>query len=442
MPSTPRGRAVLACAALLAGCGPRAPATEANDPAQNPLAVRNPRPERKLDALGQFAPAVAEARTSARLPELDFIELSEGLPPSGTWVGRPLLFDLSGNGRTDLVASNCEEDGYGCWSAPPGPGQPWALHVSDLPPHLGCGAVAALDLDRDGHADLVLSSKSGGLRLFLGDGQMNWRESPRSPLECPALGDLARGDLDGDGIPDLVGIGCPAGGLVLLLGDGTGGLHLAPDTGLLPADEFGRDVELVDLDGDGRDDILVATSRGVRVFLTEKEAPLHWRELSEGLPAPRVPDSITSVCAGRFRADARPQIAVCSLPDTTLELARRDSIGVYAFVAERGRWEHVDSGLPRSERCHDLRAADLDGDGKLDLVVLSVESGAAIYLGDGQGAFRAKGRLRGVHGEGRLALGLVDEGTLPDIVVSSPGSREEPQAGGVRAFLNRGPIWR
>lgn len=443
MPRQSWSTVTLACAALLGSCGPQGAAPPA-DPAPNPLVVRIPRPERKLDALGMFAPAPAAARVPAPapLPELDFVELSEGLPPSGTWAGRPLLFDFTGNGRTDLVASNCEEaEGYGAWAAPTGPGRLWEQRISGLPRGLGCGPACAVDLDRDGHADLVLSSLAHGLRVFLGDGQLGWRESSAAAVDCPALADLALGNLDGDGLPDLVGIGYPSGGLVVLLGSGHGTLQAIPGPAGLSPEEFGRDVELCDLDGNGRDDIIVATSRGLRVFLTLPTTPPTWRELSQGLPAPRVPDSITSVCAGRFTADPHPEIAVCSLPDTSLEPAQRDSIGVYAYVAAHERWEHVDSGLPRSERYNDLRAADFDGDSKLDLLVLSLERGAAIYLGDGLGGFRPKGRLRGVHGLGRIAIGQVDDGPLPDVVLSTPGSFENPQAGGVRAFLNRRAIW-
>src|SRR6185295_8752886 len=61
------------------------------------------------DPDGKVAPAVS------RFKELPFIEFSEGLPTSGTWLGMPLLQDFNGDGLADLIASNREEDGFNAW---------------------------------------------------------------------------------------------------------------------------------------------------------------------------------------------------------------------------------------------------------------------------------------------------------------------------------------
>ena len=66
-----------------------------------------------------------------RHPELKFVEHSEGLPSAGTWIGYPLLFDFTGDGRADLVASNREEDGYNAWMAPEK--GPWIRRIEGLP---------------------------------------------------------------------------------------------------------------------------------------------------------------------------------------------------------------------------------------------------------------------------------------------------------------------
>jgi hypothetical protein len=388
-----------------------------------------------------FKPAAAPEPTERALPELPFQELSEGLPPSGAWSGRPLLYDFTSDGRCDLVASNCEEAGYACWRSPSAPGQSWERCDDGLPSGLGCAAAGAADVDGDGHPDLALSSSAQGLRIFLGDGQMHWRASEQPLPETPTLGRLASGDLDGDGLVDLVALGYPRGGLFFFYGDKAGRLQRAAGAELLAESDYGRELVLADLDLDGRADLVLATGAGVRVFLCEGARPPRWREQSRGLPAPACPDSVRALCAGRFSDDPRPQIAVCCEPDPRLAPAERDAIGVYAWSADRAAWEHIDSGLPRGDRYCDLAAADFDGDGKLDLVALSPEHGAAIYLGDGRGGFRARGRLAGVHGRGRLGVGHIDQNLLPDIVVAVPAGRDEPQGGGLRAFLNRRPVW-
>jgi hypothetical protein len=402
-------------ALLLAGCSA---AVEDGTASGNPLLVHDTRNPKRLNAQGVFIPDPAALVERERLPELAFREFSAGLPPSGTWSGRPLLCDFSGDGRADLVASNCEEQGYRAWQAP-GPAETlWQARDEGLTPGLGCGACCAIDFDHDGRADLALSSFASGVRVFLNDGRMNWREAS-GLVETPPVGDLAAGK------GELVGVGYPRGGLKVFLGDE----HV-----VLGEEEFGRALTLADLDLDGRDDLVVATGQRVRAFPS-------WREQSAGLPAPARPDSLRGLCVGHFHGQGRPQIAVCSEPDPALPESERDSIGVFGWDEARGAWIHVDQGLPRGDTYSDLAAADFDGDGKLDLATLSLEHGAAIYLGDGAGGFRAVGRLAGAHGRGRLAVGDIDGDGRPDLVLAVPAAKDGPEGGGVRAFLNQPAIW-
>jgi hypothetical protein len=409
-------------ALALAGCSA---AVEDGSSSGNPLLVHDTRSPQVLNPQGVFIPDPAPQAERELLPELAFLELSAGLPPSGTWSGRPLLHDFTGDGRADLVAANCEELGYRAWQAP-GPSETlWQPRNEGLTPDLGCSVACAIDVDRDGRADLALSSFASGVRVFLNDGRMNWREAS-GLAETPPVGDLAQGERD------LVGVGYPRGGLLVLRGD---------ECKVLAEEEFGRALALADLDLDGHDDLVVATGRRVRVFLSVPGSPPSWREQSAGLPAPARPDSLRALCVGHFHGQGRPQIAVCSQPDPALPESERDSIGVFGWDEARGAWVHVDEGLPRGDSFADLAAADFDSDGKLDLAVLSLEHGAAIYLGDGQGGFRAKGRLAGAHGRGRLAVGDIDGDGRPDLVLAVPAAQDGPEGGGVRAFLNQPAIW-
>ena len=113
-----------------------------------------------------------------------------------------------------------------------------------------------------------------------------------------------------------------------------------------------------------------------------------------------------------------------------------------AWNAEKLTWEHVDSGLPRNEIYRDVACGDMNKDGHLDLIAMSRENGGVIYLGDGKGGFAPKGRLPGIFGVGRLALGDVDADGLLDVVVSIPATKERPEAGGLRAFKNRPELWK
>lgn len=412
-----------------------------------------------VDATDIFKNPDPLPRFNPRHPELGFVEHSDGLPQSGTWRGYPLLHDFNGDGRADLVASNREEDGYGVWVAPSK--GPWVRSVDGpkkgvggLPADMAYGPARAADMDSDGRADLLLSAHTDALRLYRNvlaeddqgrptdDGKLHWSRT-ESAIENPFLMlDIDVGDIDGDGLPDIAGIGHFKGGIGIYLGDGKGGMRRLPESGkLLDSKSFGQRLQLADLDGDGANDIVTASNRGLKVFLTRRGPPLAWEERSAGLPQPKIGNSITGLCVGSFRGGKTPEIVACLVPDPTQDPKTHDTIGVYAWNAEKKQWEHVDAGLPRNEIYRDVVCGDMNKDGHLDLIAMSRECGGVIYLGDGRGGFAAKGRLPGIRGVGRLALGDVDADGLLDVIVSIPATKERPEDGGLRAMRNRPELW-
>jgi hypothetical protein len=314
--------------------------------------------------------------------------------------------------------------------------------IEGLPRDMGYGPVAVVDVDSDGVRDLVLSAHTDALRVYRNDGRQRWTRVEKIDVPSQLLQDLEIGDLDGDGQADILALAHFRGGLFYYGGDGTGAFRLRREGSLLLDEKvFGRDVELADLDGDGALDIVAATNVGTRAFLTRRGDPPTWEDVSAGLPRPDIGNSLYAVSVGRFAEGAWPQIAVCLAPATNQPREERKSIGVYAFDLEKRSWSAIDRGLPIAEPLLDARAADFDGDGKLDLVTIGPESGAMIHLGDGQGGFRAKGRLQGIAGKGRFALGDVDGDGRTDVAVSIPATKENPELGGLRVFLNRPEVW-
>lgn len=388
-----------------------------------------------------FGARDTEAVPVLRLPELPFEERSQGLPSSGTWRGYPLLHDFNMDGRADLVASNREEDGYNTWEAPKA--GPWIRHIEGLPRDMAYGPARAADMNGDGIDDLVLSAHTDAVRVYFNDGQMNWTRSPGTIEIKNLLLDVAVGNLNGDSFTDVVGIAHFQGGIQAYVGDGKGGLTLLPETRtIISTETFGQMIQLTDMDGDGLDDIVTSSNSGLKVFLTKKGDPLHWEDASAGLPNPKIGNSITAVRVGRFVAGGWPQLAVGLLADPSDVGEARNGIGVYAWNQTTKEWAHIDKGLPREHTYRDVLIGDLDRDGNQDLLTMSPDSGGAIYLGDGQGGFKAKGRLAGVHGKCRGVLGDVDGDGSLDVVVSTGGSKGSPESGGLRAFLNRPAVWK
>jgi hypothetical protein len=146
--------------------------------------------------------------------------------------------------------------------------------------------MVAGNFDRRGPADVVVSSGSqvrvGRVTMLRGtpSGLTATRSRTISGFGFP----FAAGDVDGDGDDDLLvgNSGDTVGGLegagrVLLVRGGTGGIttegvqQFSADTAGVPGRAhatggFGRCVELIDLDGDGRTEAVIAHERITRTF--------------------------------------------------------------------------------------------------------------------------------------------------------------------------------
>ncbi|MFN0007307.1 MAG: FG-GAP repeat domain-containing protein [Planctomycetota bacterium] len=378
--------------------------------------------------------------TPQKLGDLAFREVSPGLPVSGTWRGYPLLFDFTGDGRADLVASNREEDGFSAWTFDAEQG--WQLRNEGLPRGMSYGPSAAADFDGDKIPDLALIDHQRSLRLFKNDGNMRWSELPAPGGRKPLAMDIAAGDIDGDGRADIVGIAHFNGGMQVYLNQGDGRLELHPAAASMLGDKgFGRAVELEDLDLDGTLDIVAATENGVKAYLTRTKPSLSFEDVSAGFPRPFGGNTIYAVAVGRFSTNSkRPQIAVALVPDPGLALDQRNSLAVYAWDEAKNSWSTIDKGLVRTEFCLDVHAADFDADGALDLLAVSFQSGVVLYRGDGSGQFEPAGRLP-CKSLGRLAIGDIDGDRRPDVAMACPSPRSQVEPGGIRVFANQPAAW-
>src|SRR3954470_16626493 len=133
-----------------------------------------------------------------------------------------------------------------------------ALTPAHLSAHLNPAAVSAADLNRDGRPDLAVANEgSQDVSVLLGAGPATFG----APVNIPVTGSastVAAGRLSDDALPDLVV------GEDVLVGDGTGAFtHSASLGGLL---ELG-DVAVGDVNGDGADDLVGATSGVARVLI-------------------------------------------------------------------------------------------------------------------------------------------------------------------------------
>ena len=199
--------------------------------------------------------------------------------PEPPWSGfrypviRALLADLDGDGDLD-VAGGSRTGALG-WA--PNHGGRFGAFTA-LSRDRGAepfGDLAALDVDGDGRVDLV-TVHGGGSRAAdpYGPGTVQWRRALEDGTFAPAdtlvevdrdaLG-LAPGDLDGDGIRDLVVTTRSSPDRILQWIPGGTGFDEAQTLAenLSPANVYGRHLLVVDFDGDGDDDVLVSGRSGL-----------------------------------------------------------------------------------------------------------------------------------------------------------------------------------
>jgi hypothetical protein len=282
----------------------------------------------------------------------------------------------------------------------PAPGSP-------VPVGRGSGEVFLVDLNRDGHLDLVTKHLlERRLSVRLGDGNGRFAPGPVDPVPFDYQpGTIALGDVDGDGRLDLgVTSRDDAGEHVhLLRGDGTGRFQPFPAaqfTVSASIQTYKPRLHLVDLNGDARTDVVAANGRRntVELLLADGKGGFS--------PAPVVSlapgGNLYTFGLGDVDGDRRPDLVVASA-------AQPEGTPGRVFVKRgdgKGGFEDVPGfvSVPPSPRLGVL--ADVDGDTRLD-VVLTHDDASRVSVLVNRGSGRFAPSPGSPHEIGAPAFGLV-----------------------------------
>jgi hypothetical protein len=304
----------------------------------------------------------------------------------------------------------------------------------------GSGGIFLVDLNGDGHLDLLtqhLMQNSIGVQL--GDGTGQFTPLPGGPLKldyAPAA--VVVGDINGDHTPDL----CIAARddvsetIHILLGDGKGGFKPAGNSPLTMAaseQSFKPIVRLVDINGDGKLDLLYAN--GVRNTIAIMLGDGHGGFSSAGA-LKLAGNELYSFIAGDVDGDGRPDILATSnggpnRQAATLTTMRGDGTGVFAAIAS--------TAVDRDASAAGL--ADLNGDGLPDVVLTHGEDKrVSILLNSGHGTFSAApgSPLRLPAAIFAVGVADVNHDGRPDLVLPTVHNQAKPYRSEIVVLLGAG----
>ena len=327
------------------------------------------------------------AATSALPQSLNFA------PPVSYPAGTPYVVaagDFNGDGKADLVASDVTNNdlaillgnGDGTLKAPT------TYHLSAAAHYLN-----ANDFNRDGKLDLATANQyAANISIFFGKGDGSFETPVNYPVgRFPTQ--IQSADFNRDGWLDIAVFGGNRDVNVLL---GTGnGTFQSPTS--YPLAQLPGALTLADMNGDGAIDLVIGMREvlAVKVLLgngdgTFKPALASTSTATENGTGPY------SIVVGDFDRDGKLDVA---LSDEVLKIQKGNGDGTLKVPSFTYRLRNTSV---------DLKSADFNGDGKLELVSAGVFSSGAlqILMGNGDATFQDAGDQ--ISGSSSISIAITD----------------------------------
>jgi FG-GAP-like repeat/FG-GAP repeat len=324
--------------------------------------------------------------------------------------------DFNGDGKLDVALTNSEGstdavaiilgNGDGTLQSPP------LLYSAGVLP----AAVVSLDANGDGKPDLAIAGGEAVTSYFSlttlinrGDGTFP------NPGNFPVLQfpySAVTGDFNGDGNVDIATTSLTqTGGVSVLLGkgDGTFQPHLDSPTAQSPTA-----IVAGDFNGDGKLDLVVAdstpTSQLLSTLIGNGDGTFH--NISQTAPG-----LAQSLAVGDFNGDGKLDVAAVIGGTSAVSIFLGLGNGSFAAPVQ-----HPTGPMLLSPPYHNVLVGDFNGDGKLDLAA-ATDNGIAILLGNGNGTFQpftlVPSLLSYAPGDELVALADVNSDGKLDIIKST-----------------------
>jgi len=289
------------------------------------------------------------------------------------WIG---AIQLGSTGAPVIAEANGRTVHLSTGAMLPFPGGP-----SSVPP--SPEGVLQVDFNYDFKTDLVLAG-AGGVRFFRQDSQTAFTDVT-SQTKLPKAVTVAHYsgawavDIEADGDLDIV-MGASEGLPVVLRNNGDGTfLAIHPFAGIAGV----RGFAWADLDGDGNPDAAIIDGAGhLHVFMNERQGQFRERPLPAGLPL------VKAIAVADANNDGALDLLAVEADGAIIRISDKNDRQSWD-TSEIARITDAANNLAGEVRLH---VADLDNNGALDLFLAPTEPksgavGALIWLGDDKGNF-------------------------------------------------------
>jgi len=354
----------------------------------------------------------------------------------------PAVADFNGDGLPDIataIESVSGQDGSVSVELNNGNGTfgpPTILAAGERPYQVIAGVFTS-----SGHEDLVVANgQDGTVGFYAGEGNGTFAAPIISRYGTQGAGgtadvtDMVAADLNGDGKLDLIISDEDDNDLVTMLGNGAGSFTVK-QTIPSPAGSFGNVVAGNFLD-DGHIDI--AASPGVfpmiDVFAGNGDGTFSTTPVQLSTSDQNIESDGVGLVTGDFTGDGRDDLALVTqssdLSTEVLSVFRNQGTGSFSAP--------VGTTLPN---LYDVSVGDFNGDGIPDIVTGGATDGTgfAVYLGNGDGSFQTTPafNLDNIGFQGGLTVADLNGDGKPDIVGATGASGQKfPSDSAIVVYLN------